>query len=62
MSSSKVPLRSREKCPRCGSPLYYVNSRFSFFTHAKKRICLLADCKFVEPRRFKIANRKIISC
>jgi hypothetical protein len=62
MSTSKTPLRSRAKCPACGGPLYYVDARFSFLTGAKKRMCLLPDCKFEEPRRFKVANRKIIGC
>ena len=60
--SSKVPLRSREKCPQCGGSLYYVDSRLSFITGAKKRVCLLPDCRYVEPRRFRVANRKITAC
>jgi hypothetical protein len=60
MASDKTPIRSRRKCPSCGGPLYYVDTRFSFFTGAKKRMCLAPDCGFVEHRRFKVGYRKAI--
>jgi hypothetical protein len=61
MSSDKTPIRSRRKCPSCGGPLYYVDTRFSFITGVKKRKCLGADCGFEESRRFKVGYRKISS-
>src|ERR1700674_4919286 len=51
MASSKSPIRSRSLCPHCGSPLYYVNTLFTFLTGHKKRVCLAANCSFVEERR-----------
>jgi len=32
MASSKSPIRSRQRCPNCGSPLFYVNTLFTFLT------------------------------
>jgi len=57
MASSNSPIRSRHLCPQCGSPLFYVNTVFTFLTGAKKRVCLAANCSYVEQRRFKIVLR-----
>jgi hypothetical protein len=57
MASSKSPIRSRQRCPHCGSPLFYVNTLFTFLTRQKKRVCLAPNCHFVEQRRFKIVTR-----
>ena len=51
-------IRSRSMCPWCGSPLYYVNERFSFLTGKKKRVCIAAECGFVDPRSFKILTHR----
>jgi hypothetical protein len=56
MASSKSPIRSRTKCPRCGSSLFYVNTLFSFLTSTKKRVCLAANCTYQEGRRFKFVG------
>jgi ribosomal protein S14 len=57
MASSKSPIRSRHRCPHCGSPLFYINTAFTFLTGQKKRVCLAAKCSFAEQRRFKIVLR-----
>ena len=57
MASSKSPIRSRHKCPHCGSPLFYVNTLFTFLTGRRKRACLATNCSFVEQRRYKIVMR-----
>ena len=57
MASSRSPIRSRSKCPRCGSPLFYVDTFLTFFTGVKKRVCLAANCSFEEARRFKFVGR-----
>ena len=57
MAISKSPIRSRQRCPNCGSPLFYVSTLFTFLTRQKKRVCLAANCHFVEQRRFKIVTR-----
>jgi hypothetical protein len=57
MAFSKSPIRSRHRCPRCGSPLFYVSTAFTFLTGSKKRVCLAANCSFVEQRRFKVVIR-----
>ena len=57
MPSAKTPIRSRTKCPKCGGPLYYVGTFFSFFTGKRKRVCLAPNCHFVDTRRFKIFKR-----
>jgi hypothetical protein len=54
---AKSPIRSRHPCPQCGSPLFYVSTFFTFITGRKKRVCLAANCNFVEQRRFKIVMR-----
>ena len=57
MSFSKSPIRSRSRCPHCGSALYYVSTFVTFFTGSKKRVCLAANCSFEEARRFKFVGR-----
>jgi len=57
MASSKSPIRSRSKCPLCGSPLFYVSTFLTFLTGEKKRMCLAANCTFQEARRFKFVGR-----
>jgi len=57
MASTKSPIRSRSRCPNCGSSLYYVNTLFGFLTGHKKRVCMAANCDFVEQRRFKLVMR-----
>ena len=57
MSFGKSPIRSRSKCPECGSALYYVRTFTTFFTGSKKRVCLAANCTFKEARRFKFVGR-----
>jgi len=57
MAISKSPIRSRHRCPDCGSPLFYVDTAFAFLTGRKKRLCLAAKCSYVENRRFKIARQ-----
>jgi len=56
MASSKSPIRSRTKCPLCGSPLFYVSTFTTFLTGNKKRICLAANCTYQEARRFKFVG------
>ena len=56
MASSKSPIRSRTKCPCCGSQLFYVSTIFSFFTGNKKRVCLASNCSYQEARRFKFVG------
>jgi hypothetical protein len=58
MAAGKSPIRSSHRCPNCGSPLFYVNSAFTFLTGTKKRVCLAAKCSFEEPRKFKIATSR----
>jgi hypothetical protein len=57
MSSLSGPLRSRSKCPKCGSPLYYTRAALTFLTGKLKRQCLAPDCSFRDPGHFKIAER-----
>ena len=57
MSSSKSPIRSRSRCPDCGSALYYVRTVLTFLTGERKRVCLAANCSFQEARRFKFVPR-----
>jgi len=52
----KSPIRSRTACPDCGAPLYYVRSWLTFLTGRKKRVCLARDCKFEDPRRFRVKS------
>jgi len=56
MPFSKSPIRSRTKCPQCGSALYYVGTAFSFLTGKKKRVCLAANCSYQDARRFKFVG------
>jgi hypothetical protein len=37
--------------------LFYVSTAFTFLTGSKKRVCLAANCSFVEQRRFKVVIR-----
>ena len=55
MSSS--PLRSRAKCPRCGSALYYVSTFLTFFNGEKQRVCQAANCSYKDAQRFKFVSR-----
>jgi hypothetical protein len=57
MSSCSSPIRSRSKCPLCGSPLYYTNAALTFLTGKLKRQCLAANCSFRDAGHFKIAER-----
>ena len=57
MAFSKSPIRSRHRCPECDSPLFYVNTAFTFLTGRKRRVCLAANCSYVEQRRFHILMR-----
>lgn len=57
MPSSKSPIRSRMRCPKCGSPLFYISAGFFFFIRKKKRKCLAPDCDYEDPGRFKIVVR-----
>ena len=57
MAFSKSPIRSRHRCPQCDSPLFYVNTAFTFLTGRKRRVCLAANCSFEEQRRFRIITR-----
>jgi hypothetical protein len=57
MAFSKSPIRSRHRCPNCDSPLFYVNTLFTFLTGRKRRVCLAANCSYEEQRRFKILMR-----
>ena len=56
MASSKSPIRSRTKCPLCGSPLYYVSTFTTFLTGSKKRVCLASNCTYQDARRFKFVG------
>jgi hypothetical protein len=56
MASSKSPIRSRTKCPLCGSQLFYVSTAFSFLTGVRKRVCLAENCTYEETRRFKFVG------
>ena len=56
MASSKSPIRSRTKCPLCGSPLYYVSTFTTFLTGTRKRVCLAANCTYQDARRFKFVG------
>jgi hypothetical protein len=53
---SKTPIRSRSLCPNCGAPLYYVRTLLTFLTGRKKRVCLTRECRFEDPRRFRVTN------
>ena len=57
MAFSKSPIRSRHRCPHCDSPLFYVNTAFTFLTGRKRRVCLAANCSYVEQRRFHLIMR-----
>jgi hypothetical protein len=57
MAFSKSPIRSRHRCPQCDSPLFYVNTAFTFLTGRKRRVCLAANCSYEEQRRFRIIMR-----
>ena len=57
MASSNSPIRSRSKCPHCGSALYYVSTFLTFFNGERKRVCLASNCSFEEARRFKFVGR-----
>ena len=57
MSSITSPLRSRSKCPKCGSPLYYTKAALTFLTGKLKRQCLAPNCGFHDAGHFKIAER-----
>jgi hypothetical protein len=57
MASSKSPIRSRQRCPHCGSPLFYISTAFTFLTGRKKRVCLATNCSFEESRTFKVVTR-----
>ena len=57
MSSISGPLRSRSKCPKCGSPLYYTRAALSFLTGKLNRQCLAAHCSYRDAGHFKIAER-----
>jgi hypothetical protein len=54
--SGKSPIRSRNMCPECGSPLFYVKTLFFFITGSRKRVCLAPECHFEDDRRFRIAG------
>jgi hypothetical protein len=56
MTSSKTLIMSSKPCPLCGGPLHYVDTRFYFLRHLKKRMCLNPDCQYVDPRRYKMHN------
>ncbi len=53
MWSPTTPVKSRTKCPHCGSSLYYMNTLFSFFTGLKKRACQTSGFGYVDPGQFK---------
>jgi hypothetical protein len=57
MSACSTPIRSRSKCPKCGSPLYYTRAATTFLTGKLKRKCLAAHCNFADAGHFKIAER-----
>lgn len=55
-SMPNSPIRSRSVCPNCGAPLYYVRTLLGFLTGRKKRVCLARDCRFEDPRHFRVTN------
>ncbi|HKU64673.1 MAG TPA: hypothetical protein VJQ06_06420 [Rhizomicrobium sp.] len=57
MSSYDNPIRSRSKCPKCGSPLYYTKAATTFLTGKLKRQCLAPNCSFRDAGHFKLAER-----
>jgi hypothetical protein len=54
---SASPIRSRSKCPKCGSPLYYTRAALTFLTGKLKRQCMAPNCSFHDAGHFKIAER-----
>jgi len=57
MSACSTPIRSRSKCPKCGSPLYYTRLPTTFLTGKLKRQCMAPHCSFQDAGHFKIAER-----
>jgi len=54
--AGRSPIRSRNLCPLCGSPLFYVRTLFSFLTGLRRRVCLAQGCSFKDSRRFRITS------
>ena len=54
--SGNSPIRSRNVCPECGSPLFYVKTFFYFLTGLRKRVCLAPACRYEDGRSFRIAG------
>jgi hypothetical protein len=57
MAGHSSPIRSRSKCPKCGSPLYYTRAATTFLTGKLKRRCMAPNCSFHDAGHFKIAER-----